>query len=133
MHLSAQRKAGLEAEARRKKTSLSGLARGSRFSRDGDPNNFKQNLRTDGDGPTQFHPRKTVQRPVPLPFNLGTKRPGGYKLSCDLIHGRVAGFARKIPLKLSRNCRKTSTQSTAATRAGAMVSGESVMWNARML
>ena len=44
-----------------------------------------------------------------------------------------AGFAVKMPLKLSRYGMKTSAQSTQATSAGAIVSGESVMWKASML
>jgi hypothetical protein len=45
---------------------------------------------------------------------------------CDALHGCVAGFALKIPLKLLRYWRKTSIQSTEATRAGAMLAGAKV-------
>jgi hypothetical protein len=38
----------------------------------------------------------------------------------------VAAFALKMPLKLSRYCRKTRIHNTQATRAGAMVLGDIV-------
>jgi hypothetical protein len=45
----------------------------------------------------------------------------------ETIYARVAGFAVKMPLKLSRYCRKTSTHNMQATSAGAMVLGDMVM------
>src|SRR6476620_4688220 len=45
---------------------------------------------------------------------------------CDAIYACVAAFALKIPLKLSRYCRKTRIHNTQATRAGAMVPGDIV-------
>ena len=42
---------------------------------------------------------------------------------CEAIYACVAGLALKMPLKLSRYCRKTSTHSTEATSAGAMLDG----------
>lgn len=44
----------------------------------------------------------------------------------DAIYACVAAFALKIPLKLSRYCRKTRIHNTQATRAGAMVPGDIV-------
>src|ERR1700733_746997 len=52
---------------------------------------------------------------------------------CDAIYACVAAFALKMPLKLSRYCRKTRIHNTQATRAGAMVAGDIVRGNARML
>jgi hypothetical protein len=45
---------------------------------------------------------------------------------CDAIYSCVAAFALKMPLKLSRYCRKTKIHNTEATRAGAMVPGDIV-------
>src|SRR5580704_970468 len=45
---------------------------------------------------------------------------------CDAIYACVAAFALKMPLKLSRYCRKTRIHNTQATRAGAMVPGDIV-------
>src|ERR1700747_63839 len=45
---------------------------------------------------------------------------------CDAIYSCVAAFALKMPLKLSRYCRKTKIHNTQATRAGAMVPGDIV-------
>ena len=39
------------------------------------------------------------------------------------IYGYVAGFALKMPLNLSRYCRKTRIHNTQATSAGVMVPG----------
>src|SRR6202008_3543606 len=52
---------------------------------------------------------------------------------CDAIYACVAAFALKMPLKFSRYCRKTRIHNTQATRAGAMVPGDIVRGNARML
>ena len=52
---------------------------------------------------------------------------------CYAVRAVVAGFAVKMPLKLSRYGIKTTTHSTQATSAGAIVAGESVIWNASML
>src|SRR5579862_9290152 len=45
---------------------------------------------------------------------------------CDAIYSCVAALALKMPLKLSRYCRKTRIHNTQATRAGAMVPGDIV-------
>jgi hypothetical protein len=42
---------------------------------------------------------------------------------CEAIYACVAGFALKMPLKLSRYCRKTRIHNTQATSAGAMLPG----------
>src|ERR1700751_4217101 len=42
---------------------------------------------------------------------------------CDAIHACVAALAVKMPLKLSRYCRKTRIHNTQATSAGPMVPG----------
>ena len=44
----------------------------------------------------------------------------------DAIYACIAAFALKMPLKLSRYCRKTRIHNTQATRAGAMVPGDIV-------
>jgi DNA invertase Pin-like site-specific DNA recombinase len=50
--------------------------------------------------------------------------PPGY--GWDVIYACVAAFALKMPLKLSRYCRKTRIHNTQATSAGAMVPGDIV-------
>src|SRR5579871_391177 len=45
---------------------------------------------------------------------------------CDAIHACVAALALKMPLKLSRYCRKTRIHNTQATSAGAIVPGDIV-------
>ena len=42
---------------------------------------------------------------------------------CEAIYACVAGFVLKMPLKLSRYCRKTRIHNTQATSAGAMLPG----------
>src|SRR5579864_6531617 len=62
----------------------------------------------------------SAQSPI---MHLGSPVPF---ISCDAVYACVAPFALKIPLKLSRYCRKTRIHNTQATRAGAMVSGDIV-------
>src|ERR1700675_4690598 len=49
----------------------------------------------------------------------------------ETIYACVAGFALKMPLKLSRYCRKTRIHNTQATSAGAMLPGASARWKDR--
>jgi hypothetical protein len=60
---------------------------------------------------------------APLATHIQVVRRGWH---CDAIYACVAAFAVKMPLKLSRYCRKTRIHNTEATRAGAMVPGDIV-------
>src|SRR5579864_8145855 len=58
------------------------------------------------------HRRSWTYRGGPVPF-----------IYCDAIYACVAAFALKMPLKLSRYCRKTRIHNTHAISAGAMLLG----------
>src|ERR1700688_1762817 len=79
---------------------------------------------------------KTLAERAVAPFDC---RIADYALSREApclsycIYACIAAFALKMPLKLSRYCRKTTIHNTQATSAGAMVPGDIVRCNARML
>src|SRR5579864_385420 len=76
----------------------------------------------------QFSSLKTLTERALAPFEcriadhaLSTQVP--FLSYCDAIYACVAAFALKMPLKLSRYCRKTRIHNTHAISAGAMLLG----------
>jgi hypothetical protein len=75
--------------------------------------------------------RTSVIRLPPIVHGAGESRPDHALRSketwclsyCEAIYACVAGFVLKMPLKLSRYCRKTRIHNTLATSAGAMLPG----------
>jgi hypothetical protein len=76
---------------------------------------------------------KTAHYTQPTQANTGLEWATRPKQFMPASYACVAGFALKMPAKLSRYCRKTRIHNTQATSAGAMVPGAIVRWNARML
>src|SRR5579864_4661401 len=79
----------------------------------------------------KFPSLKTVTERALAPFEcciadhaLSTQVP--FLSYCDAIYACVAAFALKMPLKLSRYCRKTRIHNTHAISAGAMLLGDIV-------